>query len=266
MAFEDFEGRYQVKLTSGTQFGIGTEVEIKADPAAGVGGVEVVFHPPGQHPVREAGTYDAARECLQLSLEAPERVMLISRFYDPRFDYRGLFSIVVVDEAAPGGPAFRFCTWSAARPSVEPGAVRQEAAERRAGEATAGRSYVITSTANTQFGFLSRLTVGAEGVRPLGIVDAAGASVSPMPALEHDPDTHCLWGSIDLPAFGSDGEGEPLTVWVREGVVELDGELLSLLYGLSYVGDPDQAGTFGGQEESGGTGAFRGGRKKIRIG
>lgn len=259
MAFEDFQGRYQVKLTSGTQFGIGTEVEVKADPAAGAAGVEVVFHPPGQSPVSVGGRYDADRERLELTLKAPERVMLISRFYDERFDYRGLFSLVVVDQPGAGGPAYRFCTWSAARPSTEAPAAVQAAVRRKAG-ADAGRGYVITSTANTQFGFLSRLTLGAEGFRPMGIVDAAGAPVSPMPSLELDPDTRCLWGSTQL----AGAESEPLTVWVSEGRVEVDGAPLSLIYGLSYVGDPDQAGTFGGQEESGGTGAFGVPRKKSR--
>lgn len=249
MALSDFFGTYQVRTSAGTQFGLGTvvTVEYSEDPEGGVGVISVKFEVPNQIPRTFEAQYDDTTEVLSLALQTPALEMFISRFVDPLTDYQALYGIVLMDETLPG-----LAVWGAERvvqEAVDPGGATTAPVDL--GE-FAG-VYRVRSTAGAQFGVLSEITIpapGSGGEMALSITNALGQPISDLPSLTFDPGTRSLHGYTTVPVGGN---ALPITIQLSLcQTTDTAGNPVKYLYGMSTIGDPQQAGVWGGDSQGGG--------------
>ena len=247
MALEDFYGRYQVQATSGTEFGLGTLVEI-ADDGEGlmVGFALAVDVETGQDPTdRLVASYDQGQDALIVPLSG-NRSMSISRYPDLGDGYHGIYSVVI--GPAIEGEIRRLPVWTAKR--LEPGiGPNQGAAGPADGSGFVG-DYRIFTTADTQFGIGSKVEITGSGPLSLQIWNALGDAVAQITPMVYDPTTITLHGAHVRKMEGPEGM-VPVTVVVALSLAEEDG--VNYLYGNFTIDDPEQAGTFGGEEDNPGT-------------
>lgn len=241
MSLQDFYGTYKVQTSSGTSFGLDTRVIIeekleaeKPDPA-----VKVRFIPPNAEPgeSRDA-SYDATTDALLLKLDPPARVMFISRFVDPSpsSTYRAIYGILVM-EPAPGEPR-RSPVWSARL--TAPGTGCDVRVENPLPAAEFSGKYQVRTTADAQFGTDSLIALGPaqDGALSLCITNALLQDIHAPSHVHYDPATVSVVGSL------SSG---PVTVAMSLAVEDN----VRQLYGTFVVADPEQGGTYGGDDEGG---------------
>lgn len=251
MAEQDFYGSYTVQTASGTDFGLGTEVRIEKTGEQGVLDVSFVN---ANGSTTQPAHYQAETDSLRLPLEGSSKAeaMFISRYVDravdPPSDYRAIYGIVVlypVEDEPLQSPV-----WSAKLDQATGGGVPSAGGPALSAQDFAG-SYTVRTTANSQFGRDSTIEVGppdADGVSTFEIVNGLGDSVQTPPTVTYQADTVTMVGSL------GDEEGNP-TVTVSIAIAprtNAAGEEVKHLYGTFVIGDPQQAGTYGGDDEGGG--------------
>lgn len=249
MAISDFMGSYQVRRTSGTQFGFQTTVSIRAQPGQ-VAKVMVSIAPPNQPAQIFAALYDEKHECLRIELEKPGRVMFVSRYNDEDANYEAIYGVVVMDNLALG-------LWSAEllEPDGRAACAAQSADLVKAGAAIEPErvciSYRVTSSTCTQFGLASTVVVDGSSSRPggkwsLAIEDVLGQDIPTPNVMTFDQSNGSLIGKT---VVGS--SSTPVVFQASFAQVDADDKRrVKIIYGLSVIGDPEQGGIFGGEDES----------------
>ena len=252
MAIEDFDGGYEVTTSSGTQFGIGTEVQIWHQTNDSV---LVIFQSPlGM--TQLSGTYDDQADALRLPIQNGE-VMYISRYVDsdPSKAYRSIYGIVINTNPAADARIY-LPVWSALPPDAQStgssgnplGSTDSLAPSDFVGE------YFIRTTADSQFGVVSTVSItesesGSD--LDLDVTNALGNSVLST-ELSFDSDTVSVigetTGTVSDPD-SPDGTRDVRLVFAMSIATEVtNGVETKYGYGIVTVGDPEQGGTFGGEE------------------
>lgn len=241
MAQEDFNGHYQVVISAGTEFGIDTEVEIRETDGqttvAFVLPIQGKTDPPavGEYEAR----YDESLDCLRVGLDG-ERVMCISRYPELGADYHAIYSIVT--EPRVQGQVRRLPIWAAKRLDSPPSA--GEPGSSPIGFSDFVGDYVVASTVNTQFGAGSKARIDENG--QLTIWNALGMQIVEL-RLKLDPTTISVHGNHSTTVEGPDG---PVTLEITVVASLADEAGIKYLHGNFTIDDPEQAGTFGGEEDN----------------
>ncbi|NJL29367.1 MAG: hypothetical protein HC897_16505 [Thermoanaerobaculia bacterium] len=244
MSIESFLGTYRVTTTYGTQFGLDTEVVIGSSEA----GLEVQIRPPGRtSPESLPATYDAEAETLQLALAEPAAQMFIARVRE--VDYRAIYGVVVF-EPTDDRPVRRLAVWGAnllVAEFAEPNPTVTNPARQELFRGI----YRIKATAGAQFGVGSTLEVGEvlpDGTQSLSIVNALGQELADTPQLSYDAATGSLGGPTTP-------QGSPVKIRMSLAAIpDTTGATINVVYGLSLVGDPEQAATWAGDDDGAGLG------------
>ena len=247
MALQDFYGEYQVVSASGTEFGVQSTVQI--DPRQN-GLVPIQITSPGRVPQVFQGTYDNLADALRVPMPVTNEVMLISRFVDPTpgSTYRAVYGILIGNSPS-SNTRTRLPVWSGDLVTVtqSPGgeADDQVSSQPIAQSGFVGNHYIWT-TADAQFGVASVITITQQtnGYLALEITNALGASVMTT-SLFYDSGTVSVFGSVSAAVSGPNGS-ELLPAVLASSVATENGTTYT--YGILTVGDPEQAGTFGGEE------------------
>lgn len=253
MAREDFFGEYQVLTASGTDFGLDTLVRIEGledDDSiqvhftlAGDGGSKTV-------PARYAASTDA------LELGSEDRTMVISRFVDPTpgSTYRSIYGIVIRPQDS--GVRGRCPAWGATLRSSEER--REQTTDTDLDPAAFSGPFQIRSTADTQFGIGSRVEIVEQtnGISTVHFFNALGIPLL-YTTLTFDAGTCSIYALASGEISGPDGP-ELVPIIVSMSVVarkdEATGRERRYLYGNFALGDPEQGGTFAGEEDDPDTG------------
>ena len=235
MSLQDFYGTYQVQTASGTEFGLDTSVVISEGDSDGA---SVQFTLPSTTETKTlSATYDDTTEALRIELEAQNaRVMFISRFVDPTpgVSYRAIYGIVLMEEIE--GQVRRSPVWSAKLMTPSVGDSQPTGTPMQPGSFTG--TYRVRTTADTQFGLSSVITIDS---REIEIVNGLGTSVLTAP-LSYEPETASLIGSAQSPAESPE---VPVTIAMS---LAIEGDT-KYLYGTFVIGDPEQGGTYGAEED-----------------
>ncbi len=250
MAIEDFFGIWDVQLTSGTPFGIGSRVVI--DPSPLSGNRARLHFESVQNPFVDA-VFDPATQALEVTagLGGPARAMYISRYTDLATGYRAIYGLTICEDLAASGVPW-LTVWGAELPpealqelSVGESEEIDESPDRLLASSFDG-TYKAGSTTGSQFGVGSELVFKDGGSR-ITITNGLGNSVSAPESLTFDILTSSLQGVTFKDAIAAQTE-----VWSFATF-----NCKNYIYGLAIVdntqaaGDdwPEQAGACGAEEE-----------------
>ncbi len=256
MAREDFFGEYQVLSASGTDFGLDTLVHIAStedDDHA-----EVCFTLADSDTSRPVlARYDAAMDALVIASGDPAGTMVISRFADPTpgSSYQSIYGIVIRPGDHPGGGGCP--VWGATRRSAERLSDQPTDADFDGSDFLC--DFRIRNTADTQFGRLSKIEIALQdnGFPTLKILDAMGVTIL-YTTLTFDAATCSAYAFTSGQMSGPNGP-ELVPIIVSLSVAfrqdEASDEPRRFVYGNFALGDPEQGGTFAGEEDDPNTGA-----------
>ena len=249
MALQDFYGTYQVTTASGTEFGVDSEVDIGQAVDGSVSLTVSSAFSSGK--VMLSGTYDNQADALRFPLQN-DQVMYVSRYVDsdPSKDYRSIYGILITPNPA-AATRIRLPVWSAealSAPSTG-GNGNQEVSDDPLTQSDFVGEYFIRTTADSQFGVASGLSITESSSNLVGeITNALGTSVMSSD-LYYDSGTVSVTRDFTSTVMGPSGSVEVRTVFAMSiATEETNGVETTYGYGIVTVGDPQQAGTFGGEE------------------
>lgn len=235
MALEDFYGPWSVYLTSKTPFGFGTPIMVGVDDK--------------NRPVvwLDGQAYETAYddEADQLSVTGIKGIdqLVMAHYADPdeSESYVALYGVGLLTDSGIPGKLAVFTAVSLAESAAD--AVPRSAASGRTASSVSGK-YLISSTSGSQFGAGSVIELDADASSPDGASALTITNVfqSQIPS----PDSLYPTGSGNALVGMVEDEDVPRTV-VQCSFVELGG--LNRIFGLGVVGDPENSGTWGGDEE-----------------
>lgn len=239
MALQDFIGVYKVKTTAGTDFGFGTTVTITS---AGEDQASVAFQiAMAQQPRVVPMRYDAVADALVATdPEEGVQLMAISRFLDPKgTGWESIYGVFVY--SAQEGQRSHLPVWTAT-PVSEVSSETPLAADVFLG------TYRIKTTADAQFGIGSKVTISKQAGGSMGIeiVNPMGKTVV-CTTLTYDSETHSVYG-FESPSVGGSVNSELLPITIALSLAASDTGK-KVVYGTLIVGDPQQGGTYAGEEE-----------------
>ncbi len=201
MALEDFFGIWDVQLTSGTPFGIGSRVCIDPSPL-GSDRARLQFESLQNSHIE--AVFNPAMEALEVTtgLTGPARAMYISRYTEAASGYRAIYGLTIYEDLGrPGGPWLT--VWGADMPPVALSVdiprsigtgeeIAEEIADRVQASSFDG-TYKTASTSGAQFGIGSEL-VFKEGGSRITITNGLGNPISVPASLTFDFLTASLQG------------------------------------------------------------------------
>ena len=233
MPRQDFNGNWTVSHTSGTPFGIGAEIDI-TETGASLDGKDLVI------------VYDKANDVVLISGIDGMQTLVLAVFKDRasegemvgyRAIYGGGLSNAQSDDGAP-----RLVTCAA---QTDPTGLTLD--EFRTDTEVPTKTFTITTTSGTQFGVASNVSLQAgedQGTGNLTITNALD-----QPAL--DLEIRQINGT-DATFKGTDPEtvvGETPRLSVQISLVQLPEDGASRIFGIEVVGDPENSGVWGGDED-----------------
>lgn len=225
MALDDFLGNYSVRRTADIDFGPGTTITVskrKGDK------VKVVFENPlYRRKLRYRGEYCRRYDALRIEWTKPDQLMWISRF-PPQ--HPAIYGIVLDRDAPRHTPV-----WSAER---------KLKGRRRSGPPVpvpdpVGR-YKVKTTTDVPFGTGSRIWITETGPETwkMKVYDAVcDLEVLDM-RLVFDQESGTFFGHLPSPEYR-----------ISLSLTTRPGEERRFIYGMALKGDPEQGGTFGGEED-----------------
>lgn len=222
MAQANFLGIWNVLSTAGTNFGIGSTVTIGA--AGGEQVSVIIVAPVAVAGLALPGTYNPATDAIKI--ESATRTMFISRYFDESQGFYALYGLAI--ETGTGTLSV-WMAQAAGVPSVALGVCPEPGFDG---------TYTVRSTVDAQFGTGSPVLIVASNIT---ITNALSQQNVPGPtALVFDAWTCSLQGSATV-------DDQPIVLQVS--VASHAGR--RYLYGLALVGDPQQAGTWGAEDNEG---------------
>lgn len=226
MARQDFYGRWTVNDTTGTPFGLGTTIEIGASVG---GGLEVAFDPAAGVP---QATYDEGLDTLMIFGLQNTRILFVSRYVDLRYDFKGIYGLALM------GSALRTALFMASGEGSRDVASTEASTISGSDFAT---TFKVRTTCGAQFGKASTVTIEEtdQDTCTLAITNASGENVNTPDAMVFDPSVCALTGALN-------NEDTP-EVRFQISLAILGSRKYA--YGLSVIGDPVEAGAWGGGEE-----------------
>lgn len=261
MALQDFLGNFDVKSTSGTNFGIGTTVVIVREGAS-TDQVNVTFKTtvstmPEQTVEMD---YDAATDSLlAVDPDANTQLMSISQFVDPKgTGWKSIYGVVVLRDGST--TSMRRLPSMGRLPSMRPlpsmrrlpawSAVPIGQSEDPNSVDLSGfvGTYVVKNTSDVQFGVGSLIKIFPQLDKSLGleIIDPMGVTLLST-TLAYDASTRSVSAFASPQLVTAEGDGM-LPVTVTLSVQPSVGT--KVIYGTCILGDPHQGGTFAGEEEA----------------
>ncbi|MCG8460312.1 MAG: hypothetical protein MI919_28855 [Holophagales bacterium] len=241
MALEDFYGQWQVWQTAGTSFGLGDLLTL-----GGLDGeLSVAFDPPVSSPDLQV-RYDASRDQVEIEGLPRTRRLVIARYVDPSdYDYRALYGAAKMD--GTGRLPERMATFSAVYYAALSAPWQYDPTAPSEVTLTGSDfdgNWVVKSTSGSQFGIRSAVSVKAAG-GDVHITSALLATVPTPEVMAFDQESGTLGGKIDAT------ESNPQTViqLAQAPLPSASGGTTRSLFGLAVVGDPENSGVFGGDEE-----------------
>ena len=253
MSREAFEGTYDVQLSSGTPFGLDTQVDVILDGDKTL----VRFRPPDStQSITQEATFDARNQSLRLELERPYEVMFISRFAPPTGaaqifgeGYQAIYGLVVL-ENRPELPVRRNAVWSAESLEQPPSVPGPPVANPIQVQDFLG-TYRLRTTSGTQFGISTQVRIfEVDGGPRISSTDFFGR-VLELTDVQLVAETGSLL-ALDQIEIG----GTPQPAFFQVSIAEdagQGGRLDKAIYGVTIVGDPEQTGIWGGDDEEGGS-------------
>lgn len=255
MSLQDFYGTYEVQNTSGTAFGLDTTVVIADQLADGT--IPVSFTPSTGNggtaaaTITVSATYEESTDSLRVAQQGETEVMFISRFVDPTpgSTYQAIYSIVITPPAEDQPRRLR--VWSARLTAAASGTDIPVGTDALPQEAFAG-NYLVGTTVDSQFGAGSEVTITQQsnGFLSLEIVNALGISIT-VTTLSYDAAAVAVRGTTNGTLNGPNG-AELVPAVVAMSLARVGGESgveEKYLYGTFIVGDPEQGGTFAGEDD-----------------
>lgn len=242
MALQDFYGTYEIQCSAAADCGLFTQVEVAWNER--YERIEVTFRFEHREPdVFTNVQYLPSSDALHIPLESPLKGMWISRFFSTLDDYRAIYGIVVIEDR--NEKIRRSPVWSAEL-TIAGSGHDEPVVDPTPADAFLGR-YDILTTTDVQFGMGSLLSL-TEVLEPtpsmqLTILNALDQVVVADFGVTYDPDSVSITGNSEQNDYPSD-----LLIRTTLSVAFVEGETFT--YGLVLLGDPEQGGTFGGEEET----------------
>ncbi len=219
----DFIGTWAVSLTSGTPFGVDTQITISEDPNS------ITFVPSASRGALEM-QYDQALDMLRIDgISGLDSSLYLAVYRDPEVAYRALYGVAMIGDALVtfGAAADQTPTTSSSGSTGSP--------------VVPAPAYIVRSASGSQFGLGSRLEfVSEEEGANLTIVDIIGRRLLAPGLGWVGPTT--LQG-LELVNV----QGRPVPLGLQCSFVEIDGR--KVCFGLSVAGDPENSGVWGADEE-----------------
>lgn len=225
MAEEDFNGEWRVHDTSGTPFGIGTLINISKPNNK----IEVTFDPPAGDPEQIHARYEGGLEALIITGVLNTGDIYVSRYVDEDNSYYGIYGLALMDGNTRTAV---FTAGAMSTPSRGPAEARDVSGSSFEG------FYSVGTTSGAQFGKQSTVQIEDEG-GSIHIENVTGELIETPESLFFDEAVAALRGSIEDP-------GKPI---VRFQISLGPQEPRKHVYGLSVVGDPEEAGAWEGGDD-----------------
>lgn len=226
MSERDFFGTWTVSLTAGTPFGAKTRITItEGDPTS------ITFDPPVSGGDLEMSYVDALDMLQVQGIEGIDSSLFLAVYLDPEVAYRSVYGVATVGSA--------LVTFAAAANET----LLVSSTPSTGSPVSMPATFIVRSASGCEFGLASRFdfrfdlrSVGEEV--GLTIVDVIGRVLLP-PALS--------WVSpTTLRGLGTVTE-EKIPMALQCSFVELGGR--KRCFGISVVGDPENSGVWGADEE-----------------
>ncbi len=235
MAEENFYGIWQVRDTSGTLFGHGTTITVQAD-------LGITFDPPaGEAPWAK---YNPVLDALEIYGLAGTKIMYVSHYMDVEQSFYAIYGLALM-YGTDGAAGFRKAVFMAQREVLIEGGGVSSLREVDASTFANTDPFVVKTTTGAQFGKASHIKIIDNGDDSchVNIENATKDPAGTATNMAFDSDVCALKGPLD---------NSEVIFQISQFSIETGDSTMQHIYGLSVVGDPEEAGAWGGDDDPGG--------------